>query len=178
MNKRHGFDLLADQIAEWLSAEWDYTKDEKGSLTGDTPIEKLLFQAIKMSSLIGATEFCEILVIDDETKLGASGEPHGLTLYVWPQAPIKHRRVDFLIYAPDYKTEPRTALIKWRKLIIECDGHEFHERTKAQASKDRSKDRDAILSGDDFFRFTGSEIWRDPMECARQVFDWAAKGVF
>lgn len=57
-------------------------------------------------------------------------------------------------------------------LVVECDGHDFHERTKKQATKDRSRDRRLQELGHTVFRFTGSEIWSDPMACAGQVSDW------
>src|SRR5512139_166032 len=181
MTRRHGFDLLADQVADWLANEWDCIKDEKkehGGLIGNSPIEKLLFTALKTSCQLGFREFAEVLLVESEAEVGKSkyASPCGFSLYVWPQAPIERRLVDFLIFAPDHKSE--LVPHPWRKLIVECDGHDFHERTKSQAAKDRSKDRAALLSGYDFFRFTGSEIWGDPIGCADQIFDWACKGIF
>lgn len=65
-----------------------------------------------------------------------------------------------------------------RRLVVECDGHNFHERTKEQAAKDRARDRWLTSKDYDVFRFTGSELWRNPMACAEQVTDWALKGWF
>ncbi len=59
--------------------------------------------------------------------------------------------------------------------IVECDGHEFHERTKEQAKKDRSRDRAFQAAGIPVFRFTGSEIYADPQECAREVTNFLRK---
>lgn len=67
-------------------------------------------------------------------------------------------------------------MTKREKVIVECDGHEFHERTKEQAAKDRARDRASVMGGYDVFRFTGSELWRDPMGCAEQVVDWGIRG--
>lgn len=53
--------------------------------------------------------------------------------------------------------------------IIECDGHDFHEKTKEQARKDRMKDRTLEERGLHVIRFTGSEITTDPEACALQV---------
>lgn len=55
-------------------------------------------------------------------------------------------------------------------MIIECDGHDFHERTKRQAARDRRRDRAFQAAGLPILRFTGSEIYADPCECAREVF--------
>lgn len=53
--------------------------------------------------------------------------------------------------------------------IVECDGHDFHERTKEQAKRDRSRDRAFQSAGIPVFRFTGSEIYADSLKCAREV---------
>jgi len=89
------------------------------------------------------------------------------TLFIETQAQLENWRVDFLI----------TTLNLWngkpRQLIVECDGHEFHERTKRQAARDRARDRKFQGLGYTVFRFTGSEIWRDPCLCAEQISEWA-----
>lgn len=60
-------------------------------------------------------------------------------------------------------------------LAIECDGHEYHERTKQQAAYDRARDREILRHGVPTIRFTGSEIYRDADQCAREVVEtWLA----
>lgn len=59
------------------------------------------------------------------------------------------------------------------KIVIECDGHDFHERTKEQARHDRSRDRAMTEAGWLVMRFTGSEIWSNPFACAEQVIEFA-----
>lgn len=63
-----------------------------------------------------------------------------------------------------------------KAILVECDGHEFHEKTKEQAARDKSRDRDLQAAGFPVYRFTGSEIWRDPVACATQLVvvlqDW------
>lgn len=54
-------------------------------------------------------------------------------------------------------------------IFIECDGHDFHERTKEQAARDREKDRTVQAAGIPILRFTGSEIFRQPVTCAGTV---------
>jgi len=55
-------------------------------------------------------------------------------------------------------------------VAIECDGHEFHERTKEQAARDKSRDRALAADGVIVLRFTGSEIWHNTWECSEEVF--------
>ena len=80
-------------------------------------------------------------------------------------------RVDFLIHALDCGGE-REEEWNWKQLIVECDGHDFHERTKEQAAKDKARDRQAQLAGYTVFRYTGSELWRDPWGRIRPVLEW------
>lgn len=56
-------------------------------------------------------------------------------------------------------------------LVVECDGHEFHDRTKQQAAYDRSRDRELLRLGVHTIRFTGSEIHHSANRCASEV--WA-----
>lgn len=54
-------------------------------------------------------------------------------------------------------------------VVVECDGHEFHERTKQQAARDRARDRAMSAAGLIVMRFTGSEIHADADACASEV---------
>lgn len=54
-------------------------------------------------------------------------------------------------------------------LVVECDGHDFHEKTKAQAAHDKRRDRALKLAGYEVIRFAGSEIWSNPSGCAEEV---------
>lgn len=58
---------------------------------------------------------------------------------------------------------------RWRFLNVECDGHPFHEKTKEQAERDRARDRFLMQQRFKVVRFTGSEIYRKPEECAEQI---------
>lgn len=57
------------------------------------------------------------------------------------------------------------------KVVVECDGHNFHEKTREQAARDKKRDRDMQKQGYIVMRFTGSEIWTSAENCAREVFN-------
>lgn len=80
-----------------------------------------------------------------------------------PQYPWHGYRIDFALRLPRYR---------FKYLFVECDGHDFHERTKEQAARDRMKDREIQQSGFPVLRFTGSEIHRDAASCAAQTIDF------
>jgi len=67
-------------------------------------------------------------------------------------------------YRLDFAIDPEEE-----RIAVECDGHEFHERTKEQAARDKGRDRALQAAGWRVLRFTGSEIWADPGKCAREV---------
>ena len=54
-------------------------------------------------------------------------------------------------------------------VAVECDGHEFHERTKEQAQHDKARDRALTADGWRVLRFTGSEVWADPQARVREI---------
>lgn len=177
MSKKFGFELLHQQVIDHVDGELMWQINERE--TGDSEIEKLLFLALLLRTQFGLTEYTALLKPADEATesclMRDCPDPQ-FSLIVRPQAQIGDYRVDFLIHALDARDLGADRV--WRRLVLECDGHNFHERTKEQAAKDRSRDRWLTSKDYDVFRFTGSELWRDPMSCAEQVTDWALKGWF
>ena len=57
------------------------------------------------------------------------------------------------------------------RIVVEADGHDYHDRTREQASRDRRRDRFMQANGWIVARFTGADIHRDADACAREVFD-------
>lgn len=55
------------------------------------------------------------------------------------------------------------------RIVVECDGHAFHERTREQSTRDKRRDRFFAEQAYTVLRFTGSEIWADPVACAEDV---------
>jgi very-short-patch-repair endonuclease len=90
-----------------------------------------------------------------------------------PQARIGKYRVDFLVTFEDLEPQFKEGTdngeyeiaSKVEQIIVECDGHDFHEKTKEQARTDKQRDRALQLLGFHVFRFTGSELWADPIAC-------------
>lgn len=60
------------------------------------------------------------------------------------------------------------------KIAVEVDGHDFHERTKEQAARDKARDR-ALAAGDwTILRFTGSEVFRNADNCVDEIMRLAS----
>lgn len=84
-------------------------------------------------------------------------------------------RVDLLVSGYSFDKETGSH-ISVAKVAVEVDGHDFHEKTKEQAKHDKAKDRELQRCGLIVFRFTGSEVWHDPVKVAAEVVD-AALGI-
>jgi very-short-patch-repair endonuclease len=108
----------------------------------ESPIEKMLLAALLPEMLLWASR---------------DGELHW---EIVPQFRIPPFRADFLIRAihDDYQS-----------VIVECDGHDFHDRTKDQVARDKKRDRTIQAAGYPVLRFTGSELHNDPQACADEV---------
>lgn len=85
-------------------------------------------------------------------------------LRVQKQVNVGPYTADFII-----SVEDETSTLP--KIDFECDGHDFHERTKEQAEHDKKRDRYFQQNGYIVFRYTGREIWRDPESCATEAFE-------
>ena len=75
----------------------------------------------------------------------------------------KKYRVDFLI-SVEYGKKKRVV-----NFVIECDGHEFHQKTKKQVENDYQRQRDLQEAGYEVIRFSGSEIWKSPYKCCEKI---------
>lgn len=94
-------------------------------------------------------------------RLNEHGLKHHTVLELRPQEKVDRYSVDLMLVMRKYDSSVRVA--------VECDGHDFHERTKAQAQHDRARDRHFTSIGLVFLRFTGSEIHRDAAGCAAEI---------
>jgi len=128
----------------------------------ESPIEELF-----IAGLLGADCFApdreEIKLHNERITYGdvRSFDKDGIRC--WPQATIGAYRVDFLL------GHQRDGKIRW--LVVECDGHAFHEKTSAQASRDKQRDRYFMSLGLLVIHFTGSEIFGSPIGCAMEAVD-------
>lgn len=72
-------------------------------------------------------------------------------------------------YEVDFLIVPEDPLLEKIKVAIELDGHEFHEKTKDQVRKDKSRERGIVQQGVTVLRFSGSEVVRNARGCVEEV---------
>ena len=138
--------LSKEQIGRWRKKEQDALSVIR---ICESPIEALLLCQLINSAMMLKLD---VHFRGDRLNIGQAD--------IVPQFDVGRFRLDFAVM---------TEL--GEKFAIECDGHEFHERTKEQAAKDRSRERELVSEGWKVLRFTGSEVWKDGRACSRQVLN-------
>ncbi len=156
-----------DAVIDFVRASTGPRLRQRLDRTPGTPIEKLMETAMyAVTALVLMADHNGTLTLSDEDPATCQMRPHEVKL--WRQYKALDWRADFLIGIKGFDGRRHF-------LIIECDGHDFHERTKEQAAKDRSRDRRSQQAGFVILRFTGSEIYNDPMRCAAEALGTLAE---
>ena len=88
---------------------------------------------------------------------------HSQVYFILPQYQIDNFRVDFLLMVL-YKDQDN--IIVSPKLVLECDGFEFHDKTADLINKDKLRDEYLINKGFSVLRFSGKQLYHNPFECA------------
>lgn len=97
-------------------------------------------------------------------------DENGDLFYLKPQHKIEINRnvyyADFLVceLADEKMTETN--------LIIEIDGHDFHEKTKEQVKRDKERELELKMAGYDILRFSGSQVYQQPCNCAFKTINY------
>lgn len=128
----------------------------------ESPIEQLMALALnsQKEKYASLTDEGDILIIP-QAEIAIKSGPGNSNKVNNKSSNKESFRVDFLLRAKVNKKE--------HKVIVECDGHEFHERTKEQAARDKQRVRMLVLEGYIVLNYTGSEIWNSPFKCAREA---------
>lgn len=131
----------------------------------DSPIENILFSALLFESNgYHPFDICTLDILEgtNGVKSYLDIKPRkDMETIVVPQVKIGDYVADFL-----FTCSFRGSVSRF---IVECDGHDFHEKTKEQAKRDKRRDRWLLSKGISSLRFTGSEIYQDPIRCAEEI---------
>lgn len=80
-------------------------------------------------------------------------------------------KMDFFLYLDCFSMEdPQGKKFKFPFFVaIECDEHDYHEKTKDRTKKDKAKDNKLITGSLNILRFTASEITSDTDKCIEEI---------
>lgn len=124
----------------------------------ESPIEQLFLAAMHVT--------CRslFLEVDPDPDMGPAGLPVWLPgIWIHPQAPIGSYKIDFaVVWELGFSPERQVVL-------VELDGHEFHDRDQRQRSYEKARDRELQRLGHRVLHFTGSDVVRDPYKVAHEV---------
>jgi very-short-patch-repair endonuclease len=124
-----------------------------------SPIEAKLAQAI-----MGAAPYRWIpKVYEPQSDLFVALHPNWMFQFQ-TQVPIPPYTVDLLLCCHEEV-----------RIVVECDGHDFHEKTAAQAEHDKRRDRFLQAQGYRVLRFTGREIYRSAEAAAEEILKTATR---
>ena len=145
-------DWLVEKVYNiFVPTMMDYKYSLEQCLIGcESPIEQLLAIQLERIGLLyihNYNPFIDVIAINKQEEIETNGEKY---------------RVDFLIpvvYANQIGV----------KFVIECDGYEFHQKTKEQVEKDNKRQRDLQKSGYEVIRFSGTEIYHKSYQCALEI---------
>lgn len=98
-----------------------------------------------------------------DMRIGFPTEPYK-GWFLAPQVEIGKYRVDFVFGHAGAPELPNCV-------VVECDGHDFHDKTPDQAARDKARDRHLNLHVKAVLRFTGREIYRDAPTCVMEALN-------
>lgn len=123
-----------------------------------SPIEDLFFIAFNVQC---AAEYLDVIPAY-RTEYEESRDTEGI--FIYPQHHIGRYRVDFFITQKHLASKDNPMPV-----VVELDGHDFHDKDKYQRAHEKSRDRFLVKQGYQVLHFTGSEVFADPYKVAFEV---------
>jgi very-short-patch-repair endonuclease len=125
----------------------------------ESPIEDLFF--------IACAALCEAMHEPLNIARVTPQSPRGI--YIQPQAQVGMYRVDFLLQQVGLAPEEI-----YTPVIVELDGHDFHDKDKRQRSYEKARDRELVRQRFKVLHFTGSDVVKDPFAPAFEALEMVA----
>lgn len=85
-------------------------------------------------------------------------------LYIEPQKSIGNFRVDFYFEYVNKKG--------CKPLVVECDSKQWHDRNEIDRINEKMRERKIVSMGYPILRFTGTEIVKDSIKCAKEIIQY------
>lgn len=116
-------------------------------------------------------------------KAGISSPIEQMFLMEWKYADVENRfnvdlepqaeiHTDAGDYHVDFLVTSKSTGELGTAIVIELDGHDFHERTKEQVERDNKRQRAITKAGMRVLRFSGREIVMKGRKCIQEVIDF------
>lgn len=142
------------KVGPWIQSEDYQTKFQRQGEKCQSPIEHLMQQAISHEAVCWMTP--------PGRWPGTSTTRVAMITQCW----VDEYVVDFMLRFRD----ERAGSVVLLDVVVECDGHNYHSKTRDQANRDRTRDRAFVRLDVPVLRFTSDEIFSHPVSCASEVF--------
>jgi very-short-patch-repair endonuclease len=163
-NVERFLDDTTANIGKLLTTRWNEETYCDLLETGcESPIEDLFY--------IASVALCKAAFVD------VNPEPFQHSNGLWDcysgvffsaQYKVDKYRIDFFI--KQHGIGPQDA---FPPVLVELDGHEFHDKDKRQRSYEKARDRFLIRKGFRLLHYTGSDVVADPFKCAFEALETA-----
>lgn len=121
----------------------------------ESPIEDMVYIALNLQCVSRNLTINEAPEFIDGSAFYSQG------IQLSPQARIGTYRVDFLVSTNDGA----------QKVVVELDGHAFHDKDKRQRSYEKARDRALVRAGCKVLHYTGSDVVADPYRVAFEILE-------
>lgn len=125
-----------------------------------SPIEQMFWVACHAQVIANHYE-----VNPDPIDIGPGQWGEGYGVHIQSQARIGNYRVDFLL------TQRGIGPKGYQPVVVELDGHAFHDKDKRQRSYEKARDRFLVKSGYRVLHFTGSDVVKDPFAVSYEALE-------
>lgn len=126
-----------------------------------SPIEQLFLIAVHAQCF---AEYTDVNAGPESRTDGVDGPGRGIQIR--SQWKVDKYRADFFMWQ-----EGLAPADVYPPVIVELDGHDFHDRNKQQRSYEKARDRHFIKKGYRVVHYTGSDVVKDPNKVAFEVLE-------
>lgn len=124
-----------------------------------SPIEKIFFISFHLFTSVADESVNAPDIVNDDFSVES-----GYGLHIYPQHHIGKYRVDFLLtYRPEITNQ------NTKSVVVELDGHEFHDKDKSQRAYEKARDRYLVSQGFSVLHYTGSEVVNNPIKVVSEA---------
>lgn len=128
-----------------------------------SPIEQLFFVAVHA---LCKSAFVAVNPDVSHEQYGEKNPYKESRIFITQQAIIGKYRVDFLMSCDGIGPSEMLTPI-----VVELDGHDFHDKDKRQRSYEKERDRFLVKQGLRVLHFTGADVVADPFKVAYESLD-------
>lgn len=152
-------DCSINEIKESIIRNISYTTNERNI----SPIEELFIAGFEVIRTIDRIEYKDIDCIYNPEILCESGKKY------YPDFTFC-----YLSVLPDSNFTEYGDL----KLLVELDGHIWHEKSAEKVESDKIRERELIKNGYTLLRYSGREVMREPAKVVKECLDEYNKRIF